>query len=245
MMLTKQFHRKSGQAAILLAVLLTTGCATRHPFSSAASIVRTYAAPTTGSGYDWTVLLAKPPVPNGAADSVDMAVVRGYQGLAGSPRWQQARSDASLDMMHVYGPLIRPDFTAARRPDVVALLAYAGKKFSEASNEAKTAFPRQRPFQADPSIAICVDSPPGGSSYPSGHSGWGWLSAQIVARVEPNYAETILARGRDYGLSRVICGVHYLSDIEAGRVVADAVLTRLDNDPEYQTLLAVTKSGGE
>jgi acid phosphatase (class A) len=236
---------KLGTGLTLICAIALSGCATSNPVGAAISVVRTYAAPTQGSGYDWTVLLAKAPEPGSAADRLDMDTVRSYQSIKGSPRWLQARGDASLDMMQIYGPVIGPSFTATRRPDVVALLAYAGKRFSEASNEAKAAFPRPRPFLADPSLSICVDTPPAGSSYPSGHSGWGWLSAQIMARAEPAYAEKLLARGRDYGLSRVVCAVHYPTDIEAGRVVADAVLVRLDNDAEYQRLLAVVKSGGE
>jgi acid phosphatase (class A) len=240
-----KFRHGLKYSTFLLGLLVLSGCATTNPVGAAVSVVRTYTAPSVSTGYDWNVLLPKAPEAGGAQDRLDREAVRGYQSLRGTPRWTQATEDASLDMMQIYGPIIRPDFTAAKRPDVVALLAYAGKRFSEASNEAKATFPRPRPFQADPSLSICTDRPPAGSSYPSGHAGWGWLSAQIVARVEPNYTEKLLARGRDYGLSRVICAVHYPSDIEAGRVVADVVLTRLDNDREYQTLLAVTKSGGE
>jgi acid phosphatase (class A) len=234
---------RRGFAAISFFAL--SACATTNPIGAAASIVRTYTAPSTGTGYDWTLLLPKSPEAGGEVDRMDMAAVRGYQSLQGTPRWTQATSDASLDMMKVYGPIIGPEFTATKRPDMVALLAYAGKKFSEASNEAKATFPRPRPFLADPSLTTCVTEKPGGSSYPSGHSGWGWLSAQIIARAEPSYTLPLLARGRDYGLSRAICGVHYPSDVEVGRIVADTVLARLDNDAEYQRLLAATKSRGQ
>jgi acid phosphatase (class A) len=237
-----RFHTALNHSVVGFSLLLMVGCATTNPVGAAASIVRTYASPATGTGYDWTQLLPKAPEAGGEVDTLDMATVRGYQSLQGTPRWAQAKADASLDVMATYGPIIGADFTPTKRPEMVALLAYSGKKFSEASNEAKAAFPRPRPFLADPTLTMCVTERPGGSSYPSGHSGWGWLSAQIVARVEPTFTLQLLARGRDYGLSRAICGVHYPSDVEAGRIVADAVLVRLDNDAEYQRLLAAAKA---
>jgi acid phosphatase (class A) len=244
-MKSDQLGAKLGTGLALMCATVLSGCATTNPVGAAISVARTYVAPAQGSGYDWTVLLAKAPEPGSTADRLDMDVVRSYQSMKDSPRWLQARSDASLDMMQVYGPIIGPNFTTARRPEVVALLAFAGKRFIEAAVESNAAFPRPRPFLAEPTLSTCVDTPPAGSSYPSGHAGWGWLSAQILARAEPAFAEKLLARGRDYGLSRVVCAVHYPTDIEAGRVVADAVLVRLDNDPEYQRLMAVVKSGGE
>jgi acid phosphatase (class A) len=227
--------------ALTIAGLLA-GCATTTKVGAAASVARTYIAPAVSTGYDWTVVLAPAPATGSAVDRIDMETVRGFQSLQGTPRWAQATSDASLDMIAVYGPILGPDFTLAKRPEVVALLAYAGRQFSMASNEAKTAFPRPRPFLADPSLTTCVPLPVAGSSYPSGHAGWGWLSAQVLARVEPTKTAALLARGRDYGQSRVVCAVHYPSDLEAGRYLADAVLARLDNDGEYQRLLATAKA---
>jgi acid phosphatase (class A) len=219
-----------------------TGCATTTKVGAAASVARTYIAPAASTGYDWTVVLAPAPVSGSAQDQTDMATVRGLQALQGTSRWAQATSDASLDMIAVYGPILGPDFTLAKRPEVVALLAYAGRQFSVASNEAKSAFPRPRPFLADPTLTTCVPLPVAGSSYPSGHAGWGWLSAQILARVEPSKTAALLARGREYGQSRVVCAVHYPSDLEAGRYLADAVLARLDNDEGYLRLLATAKA---
>jgi acid phosphatase (class A) len=226
----------------LLAIGLLVGCATTTKVGAAASVARTYITPAASTGYDWTVVLVPAPIPGGSVDRSDMETVRGFQSLRGTPRWTQATSDASLDMVAVYGPILGQDFTLAKRPEVVALLAYAGRQFSVASNESKSAFPRPRPFLADPSLTTCVPMPVPGSSYPSGHAGWGWLSALVLARVEPSKTAALLARGREYGQSRVVCAVHYPSDIEAGRYLADAVLARLDNDADYQRLLATAKA---
>jgi acid phosphatase (class A) len=219
------------------------GCAT--PKAAPAAVVTATSTTPPPSRLDWAVILPQGPQQGSLGDRYDMEVVRSYQTLKDSPRWIQARGDASTNMMAIYGPIIGPDFTPEARPEVVALLAYAARKLSEASTEAKSTFPRPRPFLADPNLQICTDSPPAGSGFPSGHAGWGWLSAQILARVEPHQAQALLARGRDYGTSRVVCAVHYPSDVEAGRLMGDGVLARLDIDPRYQELLAAAKLTGK
>lgn len=49
----------------------------------------------------------------------------------------------------------------------------------------------------------------------------------------PQRADEILKRGYDYGQSRVQCGVHWQSDVEAGRVVGSAVVAHLHAIPEF------------
>jgi hypothetical protein len=46
-------------------------------------------------------------------------------------------------------------------------------------------------------------------------------------------AQTLLARGQEYGESRVVCGVHYPSDIVGGQLVATAVVARLHAEAEF------------
>ena len=73
-----------------------------------------------------------------------------------------------------------------------------------------------------------------GSSYPSGHSTRGWTVAMVLARVAPDRAELVLKRAEDYMESRLICGMHFPSDVEAGHDVAIAVVSHLDAAPEFQ-----------
>jgi acid phosphatase (class A) len=65
--------------------------------------------------------------------------------------------------------------------------------------------------------------------------------ALILAEISPDRQDAILARGLDYGFSRVICGVHWVSDIEVGRYIASAVNARLHGDPEFMELLTKAK----
>nr|QQZ50764.1 hypothetical protein JKL49_05215 [Phenylobacterium glaciei] len=50
-----------------------------------------------------------------------------------------------------------------------------------------------------------------------------------------------MAAGKQVGDSRVICGVHFQSDIEAGRTLASAMVARLHGDPDFQRDLAAAR----
>jgi acid phosphatase (class A) len=45
-------------------------------------------------------------------------------------------------------------------------------------------------------------------------------------------------RARSIGESRVVCGVHYVSDIEAGRDAGSVLVARLHASPAFQADLA-------
>ena len=78
-------------------------------------------------------------------------------------------------------------------------------------------------------------------SYPSGHSaiGWGW--ALTLSQLAPARAEALLARGRAYAQSRMVCNVHWLSDTEAGMAVGAAAFARLQNNALFQATMAAAR----
>jgi acid phosphatase (class A) len=75
-------------------------------------------------------------------------------------------------------------------------------------------------------------------SYPSGHASIGWAWALVLAEAAPERADAIFARGLAYGRSRVVCGVHWQSDLEAGRIIGAATVSRLRSNPVYVAQVA-------
>ena len=71
-------------------------------------------------------------------------------------------------------------------------------------------------------------------SHPSGHSALGWAWALVLTGIAPDRADALLQRGHAFGQSRVVCGVHWQSDVAAGRLVASATYARLQSDPVFQ-----------
>jgi acid phosphatase (class A) len=75
------------------------------------------------------------------------------------------------------------------------------------------------------------------SSHPSGHAAHGWGWALVLAEAYPSRAREILQRGREYGDSRVVCGFHFPSDVEVGRMVGALVVARLHADEGFRAQL--------
>ena len=74
-------------------------------------------------------------------------------------------------------------------------------------------------------------------SYPSGHTIRGWTAALVLSEVNPDSANALLARGYDFGQSRVIAGYHWQSDVDAARLVASAAVARMHADERFLELL--------
>jgi hypothetical protein len=79
-----------------------------------------------------------------------------------------------------------------------------------------------------------TDSLAKSASYPSGHSTLSWAWGLILAEIVPDRATEILMRAREIGDSRIICGVHYLSDVEEGRTNGSILVAALHASPEFK-----------
>jgi hypothetical protein len=58
----------------------------------------------------------------------------------------------------------------------------------------------------------------------------------------PEKATALFARRREFGDDRVILGVHFPSDVEAGRLAATALAAALMQDPAFMKDFAEAKS---
>ena len=113
-----------------------------------------------------------------------------------------------------------------------------------AMNAAKDDYKRPRPFMEFNETSCTPADEPAlrrNGSYPSGHTGIDWAWALILAELAPDRIDPILSRGYTYGQSRVVCGVHWQSDVDAGRLVAAGVVARLHADPAFAADFAAGK----
>ncbi len=82
----------------------------------------------------------------------------------------------------------------------------------------------------------------GEGSYPSGHTARGWVTALLLAEINPARADTIFARGWMYGESRVIEGAHWQSDVDASRVAASIGYAALQGSPAFREQMERAKA---
>ena len=81
---------------------------------------------------------------------------------------------------------------------------------------AKDRFRRLRPYEIEPRLKPCIDNVAGDLSYPSGHASYGYAMAYLLSEMVPERREALLRRADEFARQRMVCGVHFRSDIEAG-----------------------------
>lgn len=180
-------------------------------------------------------LLPPPPAQESAALAADLDFHKSTRKWRDQPRWSQAIHDAELKFPKAAGHFsceLGIPISAEATPHLNMLLRRVRMDASRANDAAKSHYKRQRPFQVLKDVP-CSRDESSANSYPSGHASIGWAWALVLAEVAPDRAEAILERGMDYGMSRVACGVHWMSDVEAGRIVGAATVARLHSNPVF------------
>ena len=193
------------------------------------------------------ILRVLPPAPRAgdARDRADRAIFRETRRLVGTPRWALAIKDVGLepaDMLRDFSCSVGVALTPVDAPRTTTLVTRAIATVGPSIGRAKDFYARPRPYRVDRG-AIC--QPAGelkpNADYPSGHTTLGWTWATLLAEAVPDRATDILARGRAFGESRIVCGVHSASAVEAGRTTAAAALTPLDGDQEFRAELEAAR----
>jgi acid phosphatase (class A) len=173
-------------------------------------------------------------------DRADQGLVEAFQAVDDA-RWQSADLDANA-LYPRFEQAFGRQIDKKTSPALVKLLDRAIDDVDATAAAAKDHFHRPRPFQRLQLQRVCdkssppkpEDHPTHGNSYPSGHSTHGWAVAMILARVAPDRSEALMARAQEYEESRLVCGMHFPSDVEAGHEVAVAVIAHLDASSEFQ-----------
>jgi len=71
-------------------------------------------------------------------------------------------------------------------------------------------------------------------SYPSGHATFGYTTAVLLANMLPEKRAAIFARADVYAEHRIVMGVHFPSDIEAGHIAGTVIAAEILQDPNWR-----------
>lgn len=212
------------------------------PRPTAEGYLASGAAPSSAS------LVPPPPAEGSAAMARDEEANRSTLGLKDSPRWEMAARDAVLTFPAVaqtFSCALNVPISQEQTPKLMTLLRKTLLDAGRATGEAKRLYQRARPFMAN-GKPICTPASEQGlrrdGSYPSGHTSIGWAFGLVLSEVAPEQANAVLARGRAFGQSRMICNVHWQSDVEQGQMVGAAVVARLHAEPAFRADVAAAQA---
>ena len=189
---------------------------------------------------DLATLLPPPPAVDSAQTKAELAEIHGFEKSRTVDREKIAQDDQTETVFEVVRGDLGPDFTEAKLPVTAAFFAKLLADEDLVVDPAKTVWARPRPAAADPSVKLCVKGSTSGS-YPSGHSTVAHLAAIVLSDMLPEKRGLLFADAARFAESRVVCGVHYRSDIEASKTVAALIAQQIRTNPVFQKEFAAAK----
>ncbi len=244
--------RASASIAGVLAAALLAGCS-GLPRATAATVVVPERSPGVSIGYldaaafDSRALVPAPPAPGTPAHVLDDVIAERALALRGTTRWHQAAVDADLDFPaagSLFACALGVPVDSTQTPHLVRLLRRSLADAAVTNSAAKEQWHRARPFLTNGG-AVCTPEDDTrlrqSAAYPSGHAAIGWTWALALVEVAPDRADALLQRGRSFAESRLVCNVHWYSDIVQSQVVGAATLARLQADAGFNADLAAAR----
>ena len=183
----------------------------------------------SGTWVDSLALLPPPPAAGSPAHAADDAVFQLSRTLKDSPRWLQAEKDSVLAFPKApqafqcaLGITISAEATPHLNMLMRRTLADAGLATYKAPKD-------EASLRKD-------------GSYPSGHSALGWAWGLVLSEIAPERSNALAQRAKAFGQSRAVCGVHWQSDVDAGQLVASAVVAQLHGNATFTEQLALARA---
>jgi acid phosphatase (class A) len=187
------------------------------------------------------LILSPPPTGHSAVVAAELTELHRLEATRTSVQIAQAQVDDNEEDIFIFKTVLGPGFTAEALPITASLSAHVRKDESAASSPLKRIYRRPRPYQVDSTLHPVCPLNPEPTSYPSGHSLSGYLLAFTLVQLVPEKRREIFDRADEYVHNRLICGVHYASDLEASRRVAYAIFGSLAASPNFQRDLAAAR----
>jgi acid phosphatase (class A) len=208
-----------------------------------------------GARVDWQQVLGPPPAPGSAADKADRAAFAKTAAGIGSPAWKAAQLQvfpSSPEVRAQISCVLGRSLSDKGTPATLRLLSRQNADLKVAVDAGKNFYKRERPFVGATESRTCdvrtlgaIGGATGGAlnyGWPSGHAAQGRLTALTLSEAEPARRAALMRWGDELGANRLVCRVHWASDIAAGRRLADALFPKLEASPAWRADLAAART---
>ena len=224
--------------AIVLALMVLGGCASSRAMTSATAQEAGYL--DAAQLVRLTDRVPAPPVAGSATDSADRITSDRYRGLQDGDRWMLATTHVelrpALALAH-FDCALGTVLASAPTPRLTAIFQKVLHDADQAAERVKARRFRARPVRDDPTRPACqrlTEAGRASPSYPSGSAAVGAAYGEILAALVPDRATETREIGHAIAVSRVVCGMHYPSDVEAGEVLGREVAREILANPGFQ-----------
>ena len=217
---------------------------------------------------DGIMLLPPSPAMDSALQKQDLAGVLATQTSRTPELIKRAEADRDFQG---YTTVLGPKFTADAIPNAFAFIRKVTNETSAMVDRVKDCWQRPRPFitskdvqpaddagknmMTKPGAVVkneaphdagspckAAEAPVASYSYPSGAANNGMTAGILLAQMVPEKRAAIFARAWEYGENRLVLGLHYPSDVEAGRINATAMIAVMMQNPAFKADLAAART---
>jgi acid phosphatase (class A) len=179
-----------------------------------------------------TAQFAPPPVPGSGEQEADIAAIMAWQNKRTEADCEKARTTAAAGYEFFWGKA--SPFPEPLPDEVKDFFERLSLDLDEAVTVMKKRWERPRPFVAYPGQAEPCIKKSSGFSYPSGHSSFSRVFANVLSDIVPERRAEFFAKADEIAQDRVIGGVHYPTDIAAGKVFGDLYHAELLKSEAYR-----------
>ena len=156
-----------------------------------------------------------------------------------SERGQQAAKDMPIEMstyLSAFSSVLGINISERNTPAIYNLFDVGFRIGNMAIEIPQNYYTRTRPysrFEEHTLVPSDENKYAAVGSYPSATAVMGWLYALMLTEVCPAKQNQVLTRGYNMGLSPVIAGYNWNSDVHVGRLLASAILGRLHSQSSF------------
>ena len=186
-------------------------------------------------GVDFATILPAPPSLGSLAAAADLETVLQTQAWR-TPEQVAWAKLTEKDEVFNNASVLGSWFAKEHLPATVAFFKDLGDDVYAFGEAAKNLHPRIRPYLADSRVQPCAERPTS-NSYPSRHTMFAFVWAGVLADLFPEKRAELLERAHRAAWGRIIGGVHFPSDVVAGRLMAEAFLGHLKQSAAYRAAL--------
>ncbi len=180
---------------------------------------------------DFRVISAPPPKDSAKYKEEINGILANQQTLTEAEKSALMAEDHITPSM-IIEPVLGLDYTAEKFPALFTLLKHAASDAWRLGDREQDYWHRDRPWIADKRVAILVSTITR-PSYPSGHSTTNHVWAFILSDLFPEQKDAFFKRAYEIGMHRTLAGVHYPTDVEAGKKFASALYAVMQKSPAF------------
>ena len=171
-----------------------------------------------------------PPVMNSSEQQADIATVLDWQKKRTETDCAKASVTADATYATLWGE--KNPFPSPMPDKVKAFFGRITSDMEAATTAMKNRYQRTRPYNSYPDSKPCIKTSKG-YSYPSGHTSFSRMYSGVLGDIIPERKDEFIQVADGIAMDRVIGGVHYPTDIAAGKRFGDEFHTQLLKNPGY------------